>query len=309
MKNTIIKTMILFLLAIPFKSEAQKYRKMLGDSSVWYEVFNAGLGGGTAIYTIAGDTSFGGLQYKRPANDKFYLREDTLTQQIFFKRADSLNLQEKILYDFSKKVGDTIYSYYIDFYSNQYYARMIENRDTGYIIDSIRILPMLGDSLHFFYGHYLGYYNWRKFELIEAVGFSDGFRKPFGNSSGGIFIKYSCKFIDGVHQYKAPKGTMGNWYEYILDTSCYINKWSTYINTAEKFFSIYPNPFSNKLIIEGKPLQNCKAEVYDITGKLMETIIINGNEINFNNYYNGLVLIRVFDRQGNVVGVVKGMRL
>lgn len=294
------------MLTIPFQSDAQKYRKMLGDSSVWLQVYT-GLEMRTLTYSIDGDTLIGGIHYKISHYDAyFFLREDTITQQVFLKRADSLILPEKVLYDFSKKVGDTIYSYYFDYrlFQNHYCLKMIEVRDTGYIVDSIKIRPILSDSLRYFYGHYLGYDKWRTFTIIEGVGFPSGLLNPFNNLYYNIV---SCKFIDGIHQYKALKGTVFDMY---LDTSCYVPWRNGSISQVENnYFSIYPNPITNKLTLEGKPLQNCKAEVYDITGKLLKTIIINGNEINFNNYYNGLVLIRIFDKQGNIVGLAKGMKL
>ncbi|MDZ4757782.1 MAG: T9SS type A sorting domain-containing protein [Bacteroidota bacterium] len=88
-----------------------------------------------------------------------------------------------------------------------------------------------------------------------------------------------------------------------LDTSCFVPLRNFGISQIESSFSIYPNPFNNKLTLEGKPIQNCKAEVYDITGKLIETSIINGNEINFKTYYTGLVLVRIIDKQGAVIVV------
>ncbi len=302
MKNTILKTIILFLLTIPFQSHAQKYRKMLGDSSVWYEVY-VFEGAGTTLHLVYGDSTVGGIHYKMlfsegNSNISAFLREDTLAQKIYLKRIDSSNLPEKVLYDFSKKVGDSINIGYV-------YGGLlrIEDMDTGYIVDSIKTRPILSDSLRYFYGHSLAHHK-NAVQWIESVGNPSGLLKSIYNFD--IWNFTSCKFSDGLHQYRLPKGNspFDNW----IDTSCYIY-YSSLTQIENNNFSIYPNPFTNQLTIEGKPLQNCKAEVYDITGKLLETIIINGNGISFNNYYNGLVLIRIFDRRGNVVGVVKGVKL
>ncbi len=295
--------MILFLLTIPFQSNAQKYRKMLGDSSVWFEV-HVFEGAVTTKNLIYGDSIVGGIHYKKlffngGYNILAFVREDTLTQKIYLKRSDSLNLLEKVLYDFSKKVGDSINI------GDVYGAPLrIEDMDTGYIIDSIKSRPMLSDSLRYFYGHSLAH-NKNVVEWIECVGNPSGLFKSVYNF--GMWNFTSCKFSDGIHQYKIPKGI--TYYDQLLDTTCYLYIDGGINQIENNYFSIYPNPFTNKLTLEGKPLQNCKGEVYDITGKLLETVIINGNEINFNNYYNGLVLIRIFDKQGNIVGMVKGVKL
>ena len=63
MKNTTIKLILLLLLAIPLSSDAQKYRKMLGDSSVWYEV-HVFEGAYTIIHRVYGDSLINGQHYQ-----------------------------------------------------------------------------------------------------------------------------------------------------------------------------------------------------------------------------------------------------
>lgn len=76
---------------------------MLGDSSVWLQVYT-GLEMRTLTYSIDGDTLIGGIHYKISHYDAyFFLREDTITQQVFLKRADSLILPEKYYMISAKK--------------------------------------------------------------------------------------------------------------------------------------------------------------------------------------------------------------
>lgn len=61
---------------------------------------------------------------------------------------------------------------------------------------------------------------------------------------------------------------------------------------------VYPNPVSDYLKIEG-----CKygaIEVYDIAGRQLDKILLDGNEINMSNYRPGIYILKVLDLNGNI---------
>lgn len=58
----------------------------------------------------------------------------------------------------------------------------------------------------------------------------------------------------------------------------------------------YPNPTSDKLHISGLPDNNC-IYIYDISGRLIETVVKGGNNINLNvsNYCSGTYILKIED--------------
>ena len=63
------------------------------------------------------------------------------------------------------------------------------------------------------------------------------------------------------------------------DNSDFKNYSSSVFNSKEKAFSIYPNPVKNhELFVKGENLNKVlKAEIYDLSGKLIKTVHMNTN--------------------------------
>ncbi len=71
---------------------------------------------------------------------------------------------------------------------------------------------------------------------------------------------------------------------------------------------VFPNPFQNQIVISDLQTGISKIEVYDIAGKLLETInakLQNQTTIYFNQAQQGLYLLRFVDADGKVVGTEK----
>lgn len=64
---------------------------------------------------------------------------------------------------------------------------------------------------------------------------------------------------------------------------------------------IYPDPVSVYLKIEG--IREGKIGIYDISGKNLENILFNGNEIDMRKCKSGIYILKVEDSQGNICRV------
>ncbi len=72
--------------------------------------------------------------------------------------------------------------------------------------------------------------------------------------------------------------------------------------------TISPNPFQNQIIINNLNPKINKIDVFDMSGKLQETIRVsapNQTIVNFPHLPNGLYLLRFMDTDGNTVGIEK----
>ena len=82
-----------------------------------------------------------------------------------------------------------------------------------------------------------------------------------------------------------------------LSWTCYNNTLATVETTKEKFFSVYPNPVkNNELFVKGENISKIsKVQIYDLSGKLIETIenpFKNSNKINLKGLGKGNYILK-----------------
>lgn len=82
-----------------------------------------------------------------------------------------------------------------------------------------------------------------------------------------------------------------------LSWTCYSNSLGTVETTKEKGFSIYPNPVrNNELFVKGENLTTIsKAEIYDLSGKLIDAIanpFKHSNKINLKGLTKGNYILK-----------------
>ncbi len=71
-------------------------------------------------------------------------------------------------------------------------------------------------------------------------------------------------------------------------------------NVVKETIGIYPNPTSNTLTLSGNIALNTVVSIYNITGKLVKTDMLNNNTINVENLNNGIYFL-TFENQGKIV--------
>ncbi|WP_449400467.1 T9SS type A sorting domain-containing protein [Chryseobacterium wanjuense] len=82
-----------------------------------------------------------------------------------------------------------------------------------------------------------------------------------------------------------------------LSWTCYSGALATVETTKDKSFSVYPNPVrNNELFVKGENLKAIlKAQIYDLSGKLIETLenpFKNSNKINLKGLVKGNYIIK-----------------
>jgi hypothetical protein len=108
-----MKTLVLlFMLSLWAQVNSQNYKPLIDDLNEWHFT-TCFFGCSQDVYYTDGDTTYNSTQYKvlngyHYISRTFWLREDTVTQQVFLSY-DSGGLREEVLlYDFSLLPGDSI---------------------------------------------------------------------------------------------------------------------------------------------------------------------------------------------------------
>lgn len=72
---------------------------------------------------------------------------------------------------------------------------------------------------------------------------------------------------------------------------------------ANKLVSVYPNPCTNEINFEIGNSENSSVKIFDMMGKLMETIELNNsiNPVDLTNYSNGMYFYQITHRENSLV--------
>jgi hypothetical protein len=204
------------------------------------------------------------------------IRQDTLNKKIYIVLTDSTT--EKILYDFSQQVGDTINSVLHDLAS----SCVGFTTETIVAIDSI---PINGNYHKRFqlqggcYGTQLYY--------IEGIGSTFGLLFPNLMDMRESYLQ--CVNINNKTYY--PDST----------TNCQLVT-SMIEHTIENSLNIFPNPASNEITVKVEVnLSELKIELLDIAGrKVKEISEIKSNDIKISlaGLGKGIYFVRLMDKWG-----------
>jgi hypothetical protein len=298
------KEKFLFILLLPMLFvhgvKGQGYNPFPKENAFWtvieYEQFNTGNYSSVRLYIIDGDTVFGGNSYYKIY--KYYkhsntgdtlielhslMREDTVQRKVWFVRLYLNETVEKLGYDFSVNVGDTVSLPALEFYDwDNALQDWVLSGDTIFTLHNI-------SNWDFKFFFFKSINSPATFEIGEGFGDYDF---PFPNMK--IYHRYPtitsnvCLTVDGIVLY----GT-GDWCGFfpysilesnLLDVEIFPNPCSEHLNLR------FQNPTHEQVLLE----------FISHTGIVVFSVIVSNVEsysLNTSNFASGLYLLRLTDRQ------------
>jgi photosystem II stability/assembly factor-like uncharacterized protein len=145
---------------------------------------------------------------------------------------------------------------------------IIRTTNSGYNWDTVNTPVVFGESKIFFYNHKIG---WAGCAFNKILATKDGYN--WGYQTTPLFSNYSVQFVDTLNGWTGTGGL-----SHTNDggglISSIINR-SIEIPTDLMLYQNYPNPFnsSTKFRFEILKSADAKIKVYDISGKLISTLI------------------------------------
>jgi len=249
-----MKTKLLTIIVFTFSLNAFcQYKPMLGVGAKWHTV-DGGVELYNNTYTIVKDTILDGLNYyeitdlhNEGGTTPILLREDSINRKIYLKYIG----EEKLLYDFSMNIGDTInYFVFNDGYNEMTLDSITNNLsspDSNYITINIQI-----ENPKIF--HFSNGIKW-----IEGIG-------SVINPLGGF------DYLVGHNELLCHFDSIGNWNYHINynedDSYCIRPGLSLTEYNIDNNITIYPNPSSGFLQIdfEVNKNENLRIEIFDCVG-------------------------------------------
>jgi len=278
------KLIILLLLFSTWQVKAQKsdYIHLLDSNKVWTEAMLMEFGDFLIIDMWTGDTlSNNDTLYYELFSEDFgttaqYLREDTIEKKVYYRR--DFGHDEKLYYDFSMEVGDSI-----SFYDTPDLYFKLEVKQTENVLGLER------------YVYYLkGTWDINNLEVIwiEGIGSLAGIVNPH---SVPIFIwagstELNCYYYYDELEYQSNWASVYGCNFESLDTDELVN------NTVR----IYPNPADAYLYIDLSSFivgNIMIVQIYDIYGKCVKQKKIHSikEQINISALMSGLYFINILE--------------
>jgi hypothetical protein len=296
-----MKRLLITLCGIIFTillANSEPYKSLFGKGTTQWNVYEMVPDyGGTVIIGSFSDTLINDKLYHTIYNEPIYQVSETIgpyAEICGYMREDTVsgkcwilyNNQETLLMDLSLNKGDNFQML------TDYEFQTIDDIlvDSVYYEDGRKIIEL--DTIH--YG--LNYSS--KVKLIEGIGPSTGLF-PFYSAHRFVLSNYIlCKFENGKHVYSSEMDDGNCFYPVDGDVE---------ESMLDNYISIYPNPSSSVIYIkieEGFNIQDASLTVINITGKiiLQKTIHSKLESISIEN--EGLYLLRIENKDGNVTGKV-----
>jgi len=238
---------------------------------------------------MAGDTIIGSYHYQKLAqsgllsysdphtlqyySDYYFntyegaIRQDTLLKTIYFIPPDSS--MERLLYDFSLSLGDSLPVSYNNGYSNNYVTR----------IDSIHV----GNNYRKMYKISNPQYS-TNCVLIEGIGGSFGLLYPLNNYNG-IDWNASLNCFHWDNQVYLNNDSISTYFQITTDSTydCNLDVGIKEPNPIPPAISLYPNPNNGTFMLNCQlTIDNCLFKIMDVCGRTMyETSIRNMSIVNY----------------------------
>jgi hypothetical protein len=291
-KDDIFKSFIIivFLFVYPNTIRSQAYTPMLTTYAEWH-VTNCYFGCLTDKYYTVGDTVINTFHYKfldlYHYNKNFVIREDTNTRKIYMRLLfDPMPAKEYLLYDFSLHVNDTT--------SIQNPGSPYPKYAGSFVVDSIKLKPLVNKSYRFFYLHALDSItsNTKTTIWVEGIGSLCLINTPGAMPQINGIGQLTCYFNNGTNEYSnldsitdcTPVHPLG-----IKE----INEPTNYLVTQ--------NFDSKNISIIFKKEDIYKIQIYSIDGKLLfykENSDSNHLEINIEPFTKGLLFLKIENENG-----------
>lgn len=270
---------------------AQNNYSHFPDSNAVWSIWNRKI-------TVNGDTIINGLQYKKYYNadsnysNPFYLaalREDVITQKVF--AFYPIYNSERILYDFSAIVGDTVESQSFSVEMNS------DNQPLAFKVLEVDSISILGN-----------YHKRLKVKsLCESQPIEDYWVAGIGSVSAGLFDAGMYGFC-GAICFSAPPVLLcyerdGN---LLFDNPSYDNCIEYPLGTTELEqeigVSIYPNPTADIVTITSKETID-NYSIYSINNQLIISKKNNSNfvEVPFVNLPSGVYFVKITTSKGSIL--------
>ena len=262
------------------------------SNSIWseYDIWWEGYIPETTPYymVITGDTIINDISYHKIVQswgdtiidmtiDHFRgcFREDT-NKSVYFLPNDSIN--EVLIYDFSKNIGDTIYVIGGSLQWKSGYdtlPHIINEIDSVFINDNYRKRFNFNESGLIF-----------DFDWIEGIGSMGGILNSFNPNTIGGRWEFNCLTQDGDFVFQNPV-------TYIAD--CFVMTGFVSQNNPEISISIYPNPSQGIFQIKGGWSNPVIVGLYSVFGGLLLEKQLDKTEciIDLTNFTSGMYVIRV----------------
>jgi hypothetical protein len=241
----------------------------------------------TEYFKIEGDSTINEINYKKVYNSRYplynwyfddcFIREDT--QRVYL--LDEYN-QEKIIYDFSLDVGDTIR---LQNMFNQ------ENDWIVYEIDSIEIEGIFRKQIHLGLDGYCCDDKW-----IEGIGSILGL-----TTSGNIVYDFATQLLcakrDSQIIYSNPDyDTCYIYYVYEFNGIRDVNT-----QTNKQLFKLSQNPVFNELLIYSD-LEIYEYQLFDISGRLINSGQLHKNSIiDINKLTKGFYIMVLYTKKNRII--------
>jgi len=302
MKNLLLKSKVFLLLLCciiitTIELRAQTYYPLPTQNAYWtiYEWDENRLVYDDLVYTVNGDTILNNLQYTKvyKLNDHptifdtirtlhCFMRQDNEAKKIWFIRHYLGETTEKLGYDFSVAIGDTV---------------SLPAFDYGNTGDSIYIRSEnpAGDSIEINDGTF------RKHYFFHPISYSDNIIQFIeGVTNYTTTFPNKLFFFDPFHQSSTPCVKIDNLYLWPLGADeywCGLNLVER-IEVGKDYFQYFPNPASNYININiPSPTVNSILYLYNLIGKkLFEISLVpetNKYILNLSSFPSGIYLLEL----------------
>lgn len=218
--------------------------------------------------------------------------------------------------EFLYSSNDTVYFFYTIFneFQNLYIFNSIPNdswiikikdeeQEVGTItirVDSVSTIQINGQNLKALHVTY------NKNNEISPESYSSTIIEKIGdiqymfNWSPWTQIACDANWTDGLRCYQDSE--IGLYSTGIVDSCDYIYNWATAnFEKQNERIVVYPNPAKDKIEISYEKCQKVNIEIFELTGKLILSEIIQTNEeFNISNLNSGIYLIKITDEEKNL---------
>lgn len=349
MTKTLLYKLLFVFLLLSGTTQAQTYNPLLGNYNEWDVYVNMiPVAANNAEQTVlnmpyqsgavtTSDTIINAVPYKKvySISDAYtvwgsghprFLREDTTARKVYLLSADSLN--ERILYDFSMSVGDSVYLSWEYPSTNAFNSGYYRLDSTGLVTTYVGVRTIYYLSSH---ANQVQPFQPIVLEWIEGIGstispvyldedFGNGFANYFVTGCYKYYLALTCAYTDSVQTYRdSCMSVFYNFYVSNMNDSCIYN--ITGGLNENKLFEVSlqfsPNPVetSTNITFNGKNLHHYKKlnlKMYNTLGVTVKSFELNANDLSEgvtllrDNLKAGLYTIQIFDN-GKLISAAKLM--